>query len=116
MNVGSARRLDPSQLRSFCSTRRTQLQVVFGRDRKGADLEDKGEDIVPAWGEEQPDWTDAPEQLDLLEEIWYEVCTQHTDVSLHQLCGHSYNDECSKTKGDQGAQCSTVFSTHTGCS
>ncbi|KAL0049415.1 hypothetical protein WJX82_001716 [Trebouxia sp. C0006] len=38
----------------------------------GKGQHDKEEVVSPPWGEESPDWTDAPDQLDLLDEIWYE--------------------------------------------
>ncbi|DBA92313.1 TPA: hypothetical protein ACH3X2_003735 [Trebouxia sp. C0005] len=51
----------------------TEANAFFGRGRGGDRGQHDKEDIVsPSWGEESPDWTDAPEQLDLLEEIWYE--------------------------------------------
>jgi hypothetical protein len=55
----------------------TEANAFFGRGRGGDKGQRDREDIVsPSWGEESPDWTDAPDQLDLLEEIWYEVRSQ----------------------------------------
>lgn len=71
-----------SPRRSFLGTpsssrlhRVSQAEALFGRGKRDAERQAEGENLVsPSWGEELPDWTDAPEQLDLLEEIWYEVC------------------------------------------
>ena len=54
-------------------------KALFNNRKKGAEQQTDREDTVaPVWGEDSPDWTDAPEQLDLLEEIWYEVRTKET--------------------------------------
>jgi hypothetical protein len=51
-----------------------EANAFFGRGRGGGKGQhDKEEVVSPPWGEESPDWTDAPDQLDLLDEIWYEV-------------------------------------------
>ncbi|KAL3154809.1 hypothetical protein ABBQ38_011351 [Trebouxia sp. C0009 RCD-2024] len=42
-------------------------------DRKESNGDKPQEDfLASSWGGEQPDWTESPEQRDVLEEVWYE--------------------------------------------
>ena len=53
----------------LCSHRRVYSRAYFNENNQRERAE---EDLSPAWGEDLVDWTEEPEQLDLLDDIWYE--------------------------------------------
>lgn len=62
------------RLVSTSRVRSHRPKAVFGRKQGNSD-QHHDDFLASSWDGEQPDWTEAPHQPDVLDEVWYEAST-----------------------------------------
>lgn len=63
-----------SGLWSTSRVRSHRPKAFFGKKQGNSD-QHHDDFLASSWGGEQPDWTEAPHQRDVLDEVWYEAST-----------------------------------------